>query len=81
VVPDRALRDPELARQLLGRPCAFAQQPDDSAAQVAAERAELLGIVDDEDVRGGVVDKERTVDDCGTYGISRPLASGIRLVL
>jgi hypothetical protein len=70
-VSHRALRDAKLDRKLLRRSCALAQQADDPAAELAAERAELLGVLDEEDVFGGVVD-ERTVDNCRPYGKSRP---------
>jgi len=56
-MPHRALRDAELDRELLRRSCALPQQSDDSAAEVAAERTELLGILDEEDVFGGIVDE------------------------
>jgi hypothetical protein len=74
VVPHRALRNAELDRELLRGSCALPQQADDAAAEVAAERAELLGILDEEDVFSGVVDK-RTVDDCRPYGKSRPFVN------
>jgi hypothetical protein len=62
VVPHSALRDTELDRELLRRSCAVPQQADDPAAEVAAERAELPRILDEEDVLCWVVG-ERTVDD------------------
>jgi hypothetical protein len=70
-VSHRALRDAQLDGELLRRSCALPQQTDDPAAEVAAERAELSGILDEEDVFSGVVD-ERTVDNCRPYGKSRP---------
>ena len=57
VVPHRALRNAELDRELLRGSCALPQQADDAAAEVAAECAELLGILDEEDVISGVVDE------------------------
>jgi hypothetical protein len=56
-VSHRALRDAELDRELLRRSSALPQETDDPAAEVAAERAELLGILDDEDVFSGIVDE------------------------
>lgn len=54
---DRPLRDSELARELLRRPGALAEEADDPPAKLSAQRTELLGILDDEDVLRGVVDE------------------------
>ena len=51
---------------------ALAQHHHDACAERVAERAELLRVLDDEHVVEVVVGI--TVDDCGTYGNSRPFA-------
>ena len=77
VVADGALRRLEDGCELGRARRSLAEQHDDAGAQHVAERAELLRVFDDEDVVEVVV--RVTVDDRGTYGKSRPLASGVRL--
>ncbi|MFO7572820.1 MAG: hypothetical protein R6W48_09525 [Gaiellaceae bacterium] len=75
VVADRPLRQVELAGELLGRPRAFPKEADDSPTELVCERLELLGVVDEQDVVGGIVGEVAMVDDRRTYGKCRPLAS------
>ena len=55
MVRDRALREPDLPGELRRRRRAFAEEGDDLEPDVVGERAELLGLGDDEDVVGLVV--------------------------
>jgi hypothetical protein len=50
VVRDGALRQPDLLGELGGRLRALAQQGDDLDSDVVRERAEPVGLRDDEDV-------------------------------
>lgn len=81
MVPDGALRDVELARELLRRPGPISQEADDTATQLVAERAQLFGLADDERVLGGVVGEQASVDDDRPYGkygpFVNPLTSGV----
>ena len=58
VVPDGSLRHLEKPAQLTRRGRALAQQCDDAAAHLIAERPELSGLGDHERVRGFVVEGE-----------------------
>jgi L-asparaginase len=72
VMSDGALRDVELARELLRRAGPVSQEADDTATQLVSERTELLGVGDDERVLGGVLDEVTSVDDGRPYEKSRP---------
>jgi hypothetical protein len=64
VVADRALRNAELAGQLLRRPGTLAQQGRDSRAELVRERTQLLSLGDDERLVGFVVER-RLLNDYG----------------
>ena len=66
MVRDRALREPDLPGELGRRRRPLAQERDDLEPDVVGERAELLGLGDDEDVVGLVVRlwEIQTVDGC-----------------
>ena len=68
VMSDRSLRRLQHARELGRAGRALPQERDDPSAEGIRERAQLLRLVDDEDVVEVVVGV--TVDDRGTYGIS-----------
>jgi L-asparaginase II len=77
VVADRALREPELGRQLRRRGRFLAQSDDEPCPEIVGQRAQLLVVADDEDVVRLVVrnrEVERMVDRCRLYGISRRFA-------
>jgi hypothetical protein len=67
-----ALRHAERCCELRRARGALVQERDDPAAGRVSEGAELLGLVDDEEVIEVVVG--RLVDDRGTYGIRRLFA-------
>ena len=67
MVGDCPLREPDLRGELGRRRGAVAQDGDDAQADVVGERAQLLGLGDDEDVVRLVVrdgEVEKTVDGC-----------------
>ena len=72
VVTDRSLRHVQRSGELRRARRALAEEPDDPAAREVTKSAELLRVLDDEDVVELVVGG--TVDDRGTYGIDRPFA-------
>ena len=85
MVGDRPLREADLLGELGRRRRAVTQDRDDPQADVVGERAQLLGLRDDEDVVGLVVRQreiEETVDGCRTirqpstvverYGLNDP---------
>lgn len=64
---DRPFGEADLLRELGGGGGTLAQERDDPQADVVGERAQLLGLRDDEDVVGLVVrdgEIEETVDGC-----------------
>ena len=63
---DRALREPDVLGELGRRRCPLTQDRDDPEPDVIGERAQLLGLGDDEDVVGLVVRLREieTVDGC-----------------
>ena len=67
VVPDGALRQPELLGELGRRERTVAQEEDDLRAEIVAERTKLLGLPHDEHVVGLVVrrgDEPATIPEC-----------------
>ena len=66
MVRDRPLREPDLLGELGRRRRPLAQEGDDPEPHVVGERAQLLGLGDDEDVIGLVVGLReiQTVDGC-----------------
>jgi hypothetical protein len=72
-VTDRPLRHVERRGELCRARGTLAEERDDPAAREVTKGAELLRVLDEEDVVELVVGG--TVDDSETYGISRPFAS------
>jgi hypothetical protein len=70
VVTDRSLRHVESRGELRRARRTLAEESHDPAAGEVAECAELLRVLNDEDVVELVV--RVMVDDCRTYGKSRP---------
>jgi hypothetical protein len=63
VVAGGPLRHVERGRELADARRPFPEETDDPCAQLAAERAELDGVFDDEDLVALVFGEQRTVDN------------------